>query len=264
MTAKFEIAARPVERPTVVSQIYPSTDRLPENQLKFYLHFSAPMSRGQAYEHIRLIDETGKTIEGAFLELEQELWDRDLRRFTLLCDPGRVKRGLKPREELGPVLEEGKNYTLVIERGWRDANGMPLEADARKSFGVSSPDETRIDIADWKIAAPHAGTTEPLVVRFPEPLDHSLLERVVSIADAVGNEVAGTIRVEDHETSWHFVPELPWASGDYRLITATTLEDLAGNSIGRAFEVDTSQSNPRSSLPDTVSLQFTITSADSE
>jgi len=30
---------------TMVEHVYPSTDELPENQLKFYLHFSAPMSR---------------------------------------------------------------------------------------------------------------------------------------------------------------------------------------------------------------------------
>ena len=43
-------------------------------------------------------------------------------RFTLLFDPGRIKRGLKPAQRrVGPVLEEGKSYTLVIDRGWTDA-----------------------------------------------------------------------------------------------------------------------------------------------
>ena len=45
---------RPPTIPTRVAAVYPSTDRLPENQLKFYLHFSAPMSQGEAYEHIHL------------------------------------------------------------------------------------------------------------------------------------------------------------------------------------------------------------------
>ncbi len=40
--------------PTTLTNIYPSTDRLPENHLKFYLHFTGPMSRGQAYKHITL------------------------------------------------------------------------------------------------------------------------------------------------------------------------------------------------------------------
>ena len=37
---------------------------------------------------------------------------------------------------------------------------------------------------------------------------------------------------------WSFVPEKPWAAGRYSLVIDTTLEDLAGNSIGRPFEVD--------------------------
>ena len=62
-------------------------------------YFDAPMSRGEAYRHIHLVDaKTGREVEAPFLELGEELWDGDFRRFTLLCDPGRVKRGLKPRE----------------------------------------------------------------------------------------------------------------------------------------------------------------------
>ena len=46
----FQIPEAPPEPPTVVEHIYPSSNRLPENQLKFYLHFSAPMSREQFRE----------------------------------------------------------------------------------------------------------------------------------------------------------------------------------------------------------------------
>src|SRR2546421_64758 len=55
--------ARPkVERKptTVVAHVSPSADRLPENRLKFSLHFSAPMSRGGSYRHIKLLDGKGK------------------------------------------------------------------------------------------------------------------------------------------------------------------------------------------------------------
>src|SRR5262249_20228739 len=120
--------------PTTVIHVYPSASRLPENQLKFYLHFSAPMSRGEAYQHIRLLDAKGKPIDLPFLELDQELWDAEGQRFTLFFDPGRIKRGLKPREEVGPALEEGKRYTLVIDRAWSDAEGNPLKETHRKTF----------------------------------------------------------------------------------------------------------------------------------
>jgi hypothetical protein len=62
---------------TVVSQVYPTAEVLPENLLKFYVHFSAPMSSGHIYDHIRLIgDSTGKEVELPFLEIDEELWTR--------------------------------------------------------------------------------------------------------------------------------------------------------------------------------------------
>src|SRR5262249_56091734 len=99
---KTFLLPKPETVPTVVEHVYPSRKELPENLLRFYFHFSAPMSRGDVYQYIRLLDAAGKPIEAPFLELEQELWDESGRRFTLLIDPGRIKRGLKPREEGGP------------------------------------------------------------------------------------------------------------------------------------------------------------------
>src|SRR6266446_3110752 len=61
---------------TLVEHIYPSSSVLPENQLKFYIHFSAPMSRGEAYKQIHLLDETDNPVALPFLELTEELWDR--------------------------------------------------------------------------------------------------------------------------------------------------------------------------------------------
>ena len=75
-------------------QVYPSADRLPENQLKFYLHFSAPMSQGDCYRHIKLLDARGKAVDLPFLELDQELWDPTGTRFTLFFDPWRIKRAI--------------------------------------------------------------------------------------------------------------------------------------------------------------------------
>jgi hypothetical protein len=44
---------------TVVAALYPTPSTLPENLLKFYIHFSAPMSRGEAYQRIHLLDAAG-------------------------------------------------------------------------------------------------------------------------------------------------------------------------------------------------------------
>ena len=83
-----------------------------------------------------------------------------------------------------------------------------------------------------------AGTAGPLTVAFPEPLDHALIHRLLWVTDAKGQKVAGTVKVTDEETRWHFTAGRPWQAGRYRLVADTTLEDLAGNKIGRPFEVD--------------------------
>jgi len=57
---------------TRLTAIYPSSNVLPENQLKFYLHFSSAMSRGEAYRRVSSLDQHGKQVEVPFLELGEE------------------------------------------------------------------------------------------------------------------------------------------------------------------------------------------------
>jgi hypothetical protein len=258
VTQELALEAKRLDPTTVVEQIYPSGDVLPENQLKFYVHFSAPMSRGEAYRHVHLLDADGREVEGAFLELGEELWDSDQQRFTLLFDPGRVKRGLKPREELGPVLVERGHYTLVVDNAWRDATRTPLNAGARKSFIVGPPDETAIDPQSWEIASPVPGSFDPLLVRFGESLDHSLLERIVWVTAPGGERVEGTIHTGDGEACWQFTPRRAWTAGAYSIVAETTLEDLAGNAIGRPFEVDEFKPVEKRIETKTISLPFEV------
>ena len=112
----FEMPKADLTPTTVVEHIYPSAGALPENQLKFYIHFSASMSRGEAYRRIHLLDESGKPVAMPFLELEQELWDLTAQRLTVFFDPGRIKREVLPNEEIGPSIVAGRKYTLVIDR----------------------------------------------------------------------------------------------------------------------------------------------------
>jgi hypothetical protein len=221
-----------------VSQVFPTRDVLPENQLKFYIHFSEPMSRGDVYRHIRLHKQSGEKIEYPFLELDQELWDASGKRFTLFFDPGRVKRGLRPREELGPALEEGVAYKLVIEKDWLDAHGSPMRSSFSKRFRVVAPDFDQPNPGRWILQRPAAGTRDALMVGLGESLDHAMLRRVVTVSTADGEQVVGSVEVDQHETRLSFRPRQPWAANDYVLVIDTLLEDLAGNSIAKPFEVD--------------------------
>ena len=238
LVADLKLPAAPTPPRTTLTGIYPSAEVLPENLLKFYLEFSGPMSRGEAYEHITLLDGRGEAIELPFLELDEELWDPSATRLTLFIDPGRIKRGLKPHEEIGPSLLEGGEYQLVINPNWRDAHRKELVNPIRKHFSVGPPDYTPIDPNTWKISTPPAGTTTPLVVTFSQPLDYGLLQRVLQIEDQDGEPLEGSTRVDKNESQWSFTPAAEWKPGEWALVVDRVLEDLAGNSVGRAFDVE--------------------------
>lgn len=254
----FQSPRRSATPATVVSHVYPSADTLPENLLKFYVHFTAPMSRGNIYDHIRLRDESGKDVELPFLEIDEELWDVTMTRLTLIIDPGRIKRGVRPLEEIGPALEAGKSYTLVIGSEWRDGAGNPLKESFRKTFKVAPPDREPIDHARWMIEAPQAGSRDQLAVVFPEPMDHALAQRLIRVAVESGEIVEGTVSLEDQERRWTFTPDNVWRRGRYQLIIQTRLEDLAGNNIGKPFEVDLFEGVERRLSTTTVKLSFEI------
>ena len=231
--ATVALPARDLEPTTTVTQIYPSTDTLPENQLKLYIHFSAPMAGGDGLPFVKLLDPTGEAVVDPFLPLGDAFWGRDHRRYTVFFDPGRVKRGILPNEEMGRPILEGRRYVLVIDPSWRDAEGLPLAEPFRKEFMAGPPDETPIDPKSWTLTSPRAGTQEPLTVDFPEPLDRAVLTRTIAVEN-----VDGEIEISRDETRWSLTPKKPWRAGTHHLIVLTILEDLAGNQIGKPFEVD--------------------------
>ena len=227
-----------VELTTVVDRIFPSGDRLPENQLKLYLHFSAPMSNVDGLEYLTLRDARGRTVEEPFLPLGTEFWDPDHLRYTVFFDPGRIKQGIELNERLGRSLQEGETYTLVVDHAWPDAEGNPLQAPFEKRFAVGPEDTTPLDTAAWRVRVPASGSTQRFVVSMPEPLDHALMRRAIGIEDEAGRRVEGEVEIGSWETRWILTPSQPWTAGSYFLVALSIVEDLAGNQIGTPFEID--------------------------
>jgi hypothetical protein len=258
ISAVLQRPARRTEATTVVAQVYPSTSTVPENLLKFYVHFSASMSGGHIYEHIHLLNDAGKPVELPFLEIDEELWNPEMTRLTLFIDPGRIKREVKPLEEIGPSLEEGKGYTLVIDRDWKDSAGVPLQESHRKAFRVGAADRKPPDPARWKILPPKPGTRDALTVAFPEPMDQALAHRMIQVKLAPGGGVKGRVALEDQERRWTLVPAEMWRAGSYQLTVQTTIEDLAGNNIGKPFEVDVFDGIQRRLTNSTVTVSFEV------
>lgn len=235
-SATFSIPKPSVEPSTTVEAIFPTGNVLPANQLKLYIHFSAPMSRGGALQRIHLYDDSGAEVQRAFLE--QELWDGELRRLTVLFDPGRIKRGLALHEKLGLALRTGRTYTLAIDQGWLDGRGVPLKGPFTKKFSAGPEDRTALDPRQWRVIAPTAGTSAALTVDFAEALDHALVSRLLTVKDAQGRLVKGMIMVDREETRWRFTPAAAWRDGAYEIAVPGLLEDLAGNRIYTPFDVD--------------------------
>ena len=242
---------------TVVTHLYPSGDTVPANQLRMYLHFSAPMDWRSGYDYVTLLDDRGQEVVDAFLPLDADFWNGDRTRYTVFFDPGRVKRGILPNKQMGRALVAGKRYTLLVKREWRDGHGLPLKEEFRHVFRASPAIERPLTMKEWKVEAPAAGTREPLVVTFPEPLDHGLLRRALGVARA-GTPLEGEIAIEAAETRWRFTPRDAWTPGTYDLVALAFLEDLAGNRVGRAFEVDNFERTDITAEPERRTLAFTV------
>jgi hypothetical protein len=258
IVATVGLLATHTEPTTTVARIYPSGDVVPENQLRLYIHFSAPMGMKGGLDYVHLLDEQGEEVVDPFLPLDAEFWNDDRTRYTVFFDPGRQKRGIPVIEEMGRSLTVGKSYTVVIDQEWRDGNGLALKEAFRRTFTVGPPDERPLDQATWQIQAPAAGTRAPLVVTFQEPLDHGLLLRAMGVQGADGAAIGGDIIVGARELSWSFTPREAWSAGPHQLVALGMLEDLAGNRIGRAFEVDQFDTSDRSSEPEKALVPFTI------
>jgi hypothetical protein len=252
----FQQPAKDTTRRTRVERIYPSGDIWPGNQLRLYVYFSAPMSRGEADQRIHLRDASGKVMKGVFLPGE-ELWSPDFRRLTMTFDPGRIKRGLTSNEAMGSPITAGKAYRLTIDREWPDARGVPLIEVFSKSFRGGPQDRVPPDPARWHISPPAAGTTTPLIVEFPKPMNYPLLQRMLQVSNG-RSTISGSIDVDRQETRWRFTPQSPWKPGSYQLVIDTRIEDLAGNHIGQPFDIDVFDRVTEHIGTKTVSVPFQI------
>jgi hypothetical protein len=233
---EFSLSGEQSVLPTRVEHIFPSSDCLPENLLRFYVCFSNSMQRGRVRSEISLLGRDGKPAPDALYRAPVELWDRSMQHLTILLDPGRLKRGVGPNRELGPPLETGQVYTLAVGAGMTDLSGRQLGETIYKRFRVTDPVREPVAVEQWKIVPPAAGSREPLVLMFPRPLDSALLSHTITIASTCGQPIDGQVEIDECETRWSFVPTSPWVPGSHCARVASSLEDVCGNSVIAAFD----------------------------
>jgi hypothetical protein len=209
------------------------------------------MSEGYAAGHVTLVDAGGDALTGALFPTEQELWDGDRVRLTVLLDPARIKRGLAPHREAGYPLRPGEPFRVVVGEGFRDAGGAPLRAAAERRYDVGDDERRRVDPAAWALRTPRRGTVAPLEVAFGRPLDHGLLARCLKVTGPDGLDLDGRAETGPEERSWRFTPRSPWAPGWHRLVIDPVLEDVAGNSMTRVFDRDLTRAEDEPPEPGT-------------
>lgn len=244
-------------RATMVTEVFPTAGVLPMNLLKFYVHFSGPMRRGDAARALRLVDvEADTVIPDAFFRLEDELWDPAQTRLTVLFDPARIKRGLLPNRQLGLPLRDGRRYRLEVDTLWLDANGLPLRRGFRKEFDVIGADRVPPVPDTWPIGLPRAATRDAVTLSFGEPMESALLERMIRVRSPSGTLLDGELHVEAGERAVRFVPHEPWRDGEHAFVIDALLEDLAGNNLRRLFDAEVGADATATPRGNTVEVRF--------
>jgi hypothetical protein len=231
--------------PQVVS-ISPAARSIPANTLRLYVTFDHPARGMVATRDLRLLDEAGRTIDGAFMDFGQDLWSPDGRRLTVLFDPGRVKRGVEGDGESAAPLQVGHSFTVEV-------------SGKRFHYEVTPAVRTAINPQTWRLALPKAGSREALTVTFDREMDDALLRDQLEVVDAEGRSQPGQVTTSANGEAWSWRPDHTWRPGAYRLLVGSSLEDVSGNRVGEALDHDVGAPDdpPESSaVPFTVERRF--------
>jgi len=109
-----------------------------------------------------------------------------------------------------------------------------------KRFSTAAEDRGRIDLRGWKVHAPAANTSGVLSVVLGKSLDYRGLLSGLTVKTADGQPVDGECAIGADERSWCFTPSRPWRAGRHCLHVSPELEDVAGNTPARPFDLDLS------------------------
>jgi hypothetical protein len=139
---------------------------------------------------------------------------------------------------MGPVLYEKQDYQFVVRGEWTDLDGNKIGKDFVKKFRTTPEDRARIELSEWKLTAPPVGSREPVSLVLPKSVDYRSLLTGLTVTNAKGDATAGKVAVGKDEKNWTFTPAEPWQAGPHRVNVSPDLEDVAGNTPVRPFDMD--------------------------
>ena len=102
LESRFAAPAAPAGKPAGIAAIFPSSDKLPENLLRFYLHFATPMHAARLTNTFICTMTKARSSPTPFLEVSEELWDPSGERLHAAHQSRADRAGLKPRKSSGP------------------------------------------------------------------------------------------------------------------------------------------------------------------
>src|SRR5262245_32122698 len=187
-------AGQPAPRVVLVQ---PSGLEVPANLLRISISFASQVE-GPLLPRLALLHADGTRVQEPFLE--QELWSPSGKILTVMMHPGRVKTGLKARDEKGSILS-------VVDGVAHALDGVPI-----KRWRIGPANEFGPVASTWRVSAVRADSRQPLVVAFDESIDGRAGD-YLAIADVRDRRVAGRAQLTDGESTWTFTPGAPWRAG---------------------------------------------------
>lgn len=252
----------PLEKQKGPVRLSPRTEFVPANFLKFYLTFPEKMERGVAFENLTLHHqiEPGKTKPVLEPFREVELWDETGTRLTLWLHPGRQKPGVNLNVEFGPILESGKQYKLVVSDKWKTEKGEKLEMDSTfyvraiaPVFRQPKPHKWELNVSRKQVSITPCWSWNPRIV---DGLDAMSFAKRITVRDAEGKNVP--VIADGDSLTVSPLEKKPFSLGKYQLVVDSKLENLAGNSVARPFNVDLEKNPDFKERTEPVFLDFEV------
>ena len=191
----------------------PSADVVPENQLRMYIHFSAPMGLKGGLDYITLRRREGRRPSSIRFCRSTPSSGTTIARATR-CSSIRAGRSAAScrTSRWAARSSPGKRYTLVVDREWRDGNGLPL----KESFTARVPRRSgRRASARHHVVARRA-TRGGLARSARRDVPRSARSRPAAARDGRGQRTASRCRARSRSNQarrvWRFTPRQAWAS----------------------------------------------------
>jgi hypothetical protein len=216
-------------------QVFPQSEVVPANILRWHFVFNRPVAVDRWIESVRLVDDQGDPVEHAFLDLPEGLWNTEGTVLTIMMHPGRIKSGVGVVGE-GLTLGIGRTCSIVVNLAGFALEEDHLTREHVHSFTAATEVGSALSAEDWIVRLPQAGTFAPLEVEFGRLMDIMSVQASLRVVDEGGVPISADIAMQNDDKWVLIKPLQPWPAGKIAILPMHDLEDVTGQRLGDAFE----------------------------